>query len=102
MVSDKIGPMFKAMDCLERAIELTKSIKDRGEREMVLDVLKSAMKDMQKAIRKNDYERVSDIAICLHENIYEILAECSDATVGEEISTCICQMIDQLGVNLSE
>ena len=99
VVSDEIGPVFKALNCLEKAIDLTKSIKDPDERKMVLDVLKSAMKGIKKAILKNDYETVSEIALCLHENIYEILSECSDVELCNEISSCICKMFDQLDGN---
>lgn len=87
---------YKALDCLNKAINLAKKIKDKDEKETVLNFLKSDMSKIQMAIMTNDYKTISETALCLYENADEILAECSDSELRQEISSCICNMCREL------
>lgn len=84
----------RALNCLDRAINLGQSIKDEGERASVLCCLKELKVDIQKAVQTNDLKDLHDSCMCLCENMHEILAECSDRELCTKIVLCVNSMID--------
>lgn len=90
------GKLFshKIMTGLNQAIILAKSIKDKDEKETVLSFLEFYKNKIQSLLLKQDYTIISETGLYLYENIAEVLAECTEMEIQQEISSCICKVFD--------
>ena len=86
----------EAIKCLGRALALSRSIKDAEVRDAVSAQLDFSLDVLEKEFFAKHYEEAIEEASALYENIDEILSECTEAKIKDEILGCISNMMQAL------
>jgi hypothetical protein len=94
--------ILDALSHLEKANKLAQSIKDEDLRLGISQKLKACQECLKNGFITKNYEEVPEVAVTLHENLGEILGDCSDVQIRNEIALCINSMIKDLGPLIEE
>ena len=88
----------KVFECLDKAYNAAQSIKNPEQRAAVCNFFQFYQKKLKDDYTAKDYTKLKEDAEFLHENLDEILAECSDYQAREKIMQCVNDMIEQLNM----
>jgi len=95
-VSNQEKDIAEAIQHLGKALALARSIKDPEVRNAVSGPIDFSLDVLEKLFFAKQYPKVLDEATILYENIDEILSECTDEKLKDEIIDNITAMMEAL------
>ena len=96
VVDEKKEHILKASNHIENSIELSKKIADEENRLAISARLESCKKSLEADLLFNDYSAAFDKVEGLYENLGEIISDCSEQGLMDEISAHVCGAMDEM------
>lgn len=93
-LEDSNSSMSLAIYHLNKACLLSKTIRDAEIRETIFNQLNSCFNCLKTQFASKNYEKAKEVSLTLYENLGEILEECPDANLREDIIFCVNDMMN--------
>jgi hypothetical protein len=88
--------ILKAINHLDKACILSQSIQDKEVQEAVANQLRACQNCLKRDYLSKNYDNVIEASTALHENLDEILSDCEDNLVRENITHCVNNMMNSI------
>lgn len=100
MTFQKMQNFSITLDYLKQALSISQCIVDRNESLAVSNSISKVLLKTEDLYNLKDYEQLELTLIFFYENIDEILAECNDENVKNQIMSVINEMFDRLNIRI--
>lgn len=95
-MSDQDRNVLEAINHLDKACLLAQSIEDVDTQESIVSQLRKCMKCLKREYFSKNYDNIMETSSTLYENLGEILADCQDIQLREDITCCVDDMMNAL------
>lgn len=92
-ISNQDENILEAVGHLERARHLSQSIADEEIRYAVSSHLKNCINCLKREQPSRGYDDIEETTLLLYENLGEILSDCQELQIRDEITSCVNDMM---------